>query len=90
MSYSQKPQGDIVGIEYIISSKFMPPYGILLTDSTIELSILYKPCKYYLSVFPDIYRTGCPGMPTRPVLESSRLDLSNSRSLADKAFKIYM
>jgi hypothetical protein len=28
-------QGDIVGREYIISSKFMPPYGILLADSTI-------------------------------------------------------
>jgi hypothetical protein len=27
-------QGDIVGREYIISS-FMPPYGILLADSTI-------------------------------------------------------
>jgi hypothetical protein len=26
---------DIVGREYIISSNFMPPYGILLADSTI-------------------------------------------------------
>jgi hypothetical protein len=30
-------------------------------------------------------------MPTRPVLESSRLDLSNcSRSQADKAYKTYI
>jgi hypothetical protein len=31
-------QGDIVGREYIISSKFMPPYGILLADSTISVA----------------------------------------------------
>jgi hypothetical protein len=29
-----------VGREYIISSKFMPPYGILLADSTIACSQL--------------------------------------------------
>jgi hypothetical protein len=29
-------QGDIVGREYIISSKCLPPYGILLADLTID------------------------------------------------------
>jgi hypothetical protein len=36
-SMESPEQGDIVGREYIISSKFMPPYGILLAESTIEL-----------------------------------------------------
>jgi hypothetical protein len=38
-------QGDIVGRDYTISSKFMPPYGVLLADSTIVVRATLQPTK---------------------------------------------